>query len=91
MEMVMKKFMFAQRFKISDFTQLSDMPWISNQSFIIEASSSKEAWMGAVEKYKDKYDFLKTEWACKEVTPSDSFFQNSWVKFFLHANRGITI
>jgi hypothetical protein len=90
MENVMKRFMFAQRFKVSDFTQLSDMPWISNQSFVIEADSIKNAWRKADELYGKKYDFFNTKWECREVNPEELFFQNTWVKFFLQANRGVS-
>jgi len=86
----MKKYMFAKRFKVSDFTQLSDMPWVSNQSFIIEADSIKNAWGKAVELHGKKYDFLNSPWECKEINPNELFFQNSWVKFFLKVNRGVS-
>jgi hypothetical protein len=83
----MKKFLFAQRFMVSDFTQLSDMPWISYQSFVIEADTVKNAWNKAVELYGKKYNL--ESWKCLEVNPDELFFQNSWVKFFLKANRGV--
>lgn len=83
----MKKFMFAQRFMVSDFTQLSDMPWISNQSFVIEADTLKNAWGKAVELYGKKYNLEM--WKCREIDSNELFFQNSWVKFFLKANRGV--
>jgi hypothetical protein len=90
MEKVMKKYMFAQRFKVSDFTQLSDKPWISNQSFIIEGDSAKDVWGKADELYGKKYNFLTTPWECREINPEELFFQNTWVKFFLKVNRGIS-
>jgi hypothetical protein len=86
----MKKYMFAKRFKVSDFTQLSDMPWVSNQSFVIEADSVKNAWGKAVELHGKKYDFLNSPWECKEINPNELFFQNSWVKFFLKVNREVS-
>jgi hypothetical protein len=85
----MKKFIFAQRFKVSDFTQLSDMPWVSKQCFVIEADSIKNAWKEADGLYGKKYDFFNTKWECREINPEELFFQNTWVKFFLQTNRGI--
>ena len=82
--------MFAKRFKVSDFTQLSDMPWVSNQRFVIEADSVKNAWGKAVELHGKKYDFLNSPWECKEINPNELFFQNSWVKFFLKVNREVS-
>jgi hypothetical protein len=91
MEMVMKNFMLARRFNVADFTQLSDMPWVANQSLIIEASTPMEAWKIAVNTYQNKYNFKDVTWNIKEVTSEDPFFQNSWVRFFLKVNRGITV
>jgi hypothetical protein len=87
---VMEKFMFARRFKVSDFTQLSDNPWISKHCFIIEADSVKDAWGKANELYGKKYDFLNSTWECRKVNPEELFFQNTWVKFFLKVNRGVS-
>lgn len=79
----MKTFLFAQRFEIKDYTIYSDMPWITDQMFIVEA----ENWREAFENLKSQNTGYKIDdYHCKEITTSDPFFQNTWVKGFFTIN-----